>query len=248
MAGRRAYRRPLLLLLAAVLFVVALSAAAWSGGAARFASLVDRSRRRTGQTGPSSWRRLLHGLSNLLRINATQEEESLQSADMPTDPSDAPGEDKKIRGQTAFKVDDVVELISNRMLLPFVVTRVQPILDESLALSRDDVDAERIGAHHVDIVNQDIMGYDLSRASDGLVVRDVLHTAMQRYQPYPVGTAALCNVNTLDNGRENWKPCLIEEYMPSESTGILQHRYRVRGEGFEAKLQIARVQRRNLDI
>ena len=91
------------------------------------------------------------------------------------------------------------------------------------------------------------MGYDLARASDGLVVRDVLQTAMRRYQPYPVGTAALCNVDVLDNGREKWKPCSIEEYMLSESTGILQHRYRVRGEGFEAKLQIARVQRRNPD-
>ena len=236
MAGRRAYQRPLLLLLAAVLLVVALSAAARSGGAARFASLVDRSRRRTSQTGPSSWRRLLHGLSNALRISATREE-SIGPAGKSTDPS---GEDKKIRGQTAFKVDDVVELVGNRMLSPFVVTRVQPIFDESRALSRDDVDAERIGAHHVDIVNQDIMGYDLARASDGLVVRDVLQTAMRQYQPYPVGTAALCNVDVLDNGRERWKPCSIEEYTPSESTGILQHRYRVRGEGFEAKLQIAR--------
>lgn len=157
-----------------------------------------------------------------------------------------------LRGKSLFKEGDVVEIVHNRVLAPFKVEAVHSVRGDLRTNYYDD-DAEEFVADYSYSI-----GYDLVRASDGFKVLQIPESSLRYYEPYPIGTEALCNIGDFGKGRDDVEPCFVQDYIPvgeeeTTSSGpltVLNNQYMVSVQGrtdYHTSLPIWKVQRINDD-
>lgn len=188
--------------------------------------------------------------SNQIELRAAQEDNSMLREELMvlSKDDDSSDGDKRLRGISKYEKGDIVEVVHNRVLAPFKVVDIHSISDDLHVDYYDDLTDDIVAEY------QHSFGYDLIRATDGFKLNQIPESSLRNYEPYSIGTKALCNIGEFGTGKETSVPCSINEYTPSESSGILvlQNQYMaliLDGPGvnkqFEISLPVWKLQRIN---